>query len=315
MSKFIGEMSFDEFIEALKIIFQSEKENSDEATKKITIKEHLQNGTNEFVDTIKYIFSAEPLKDIWNTILDFIKFIRYVFSTQCWSDLKSKIETFFDKQEQPLTQEIFIKKGKKFKSALWEIVDTVIFVVIMVVIIRFFIGEIRWIPSGSMHPTLLEGDRIFVERFSRFNSTPQRGDIMVFYPPFERIENTPVKLFARLTGFFCKDTAFIKRVIGLPGDKFEIKTDNMGKNTVYINDAPLEEPYIMSAYDYPACTKGMVCGPIIIPDDNYMMLGDNRGNSQDGRYWGLLNKDRFIGKAVFLFWPFNRMKSLKQKNL
>ena len=61
-----------------------------------------------------------------------------------------------------------------------EIIETVVFVVVMVIIIRFFIGEIRWIPSGSMRPTLIEGDRIIVERFSRFYKSPERGDIMVF---------------------------------------------------------------------------------------------------------------------------------------
>ena len=161
-----------------------------------------------------------------------------------------------------------------------------------------------------MKPTLIEGDRIVVERVSRFYKTPERGDIMVFYPPFTELKNTPWKLFSRLTGFFCKDIAYIKRVIGLPGDKLEIKTEKDGKTYVYINDNKLEEPYIKNIYDYSVCTEAMYCGPIIIPEDEYFMMGDNRGNSQDSRYWGTLKKDRFIGKAVFLFWPFTRIKLL-----
>jgi len=199
---------------------------------------------------------------------------------------------------------------KEHEPAIKETVETIVFVVVMVIIIRFFVGEIRWIPSGSMHPTLLEGDRIFVERYSRFYSTPKRGDIMVFYPPFVKLKNTPWQLFSRLTGFFCKDIAYIKRVIGMPGDKFEIKTFKDGKSIVFINDKPLEEKYIQSPYDYTPCTETMICGPIIIPDKYYMMMGDNRGNSQDGRYWGLLPEDRFIGRATFVFWPFNRAKRL-----
>lgn len=202
------------------------------------------------------------------------------------------------------------KYYEKHRAGIKETVETVVFVIVMVIIIRFFVGEIRWIPSGSMRPTLIEGDRIFVERFSRFYKTPQRGDIMVFYPPFEQLKNTPLRVFARLTGFFCKDIAYIKRVVGMPGDKFEIKPDENGKYTVYINDKPLEEPYIKSPYDYPPCTEAMMCGPAVIPPKHYLMLGDNRGNSQDGRYWGLLPEDRFIGKAVFLFWPLTRIKSL-----
>ena len=200
---------------------------------------------------------------------------------------------------------------EKNKPAIKETVDTIVFVVVMVIIIRFFVGEIRWIPSGSMRPTLLEGDRIFVERFSRFYKTPERGDIMVFYPPSTELQNTPLKLFARLTGFFCKDIAYIKRVVGMPGDKFEIKTDKTGKSMVYINNKPYEENYIKSVYDYSICTEAMHCGPFTIPEGEYFMMGDNRGNSQDSRYWGTLKEDRFIGKAVFLFWPFTRAKVLR----
>ena len=126
----------------------------------------------------------------------------------------------------------------------------------------------------------------------------------------EKLKNTPWKVFSRLTGFFCKDIAYIKRVVGMPGDKFEIKSDNTGKYTVYINDKPLDEPYIQSPYDYTPCTEAMMCGPAVIPEGHYLMLGDNRGNSQDGRYWGLLPQDRFIGRAVFVFWPFSRAKTL-----
>ena len=190
-----------------------------------------------------------------------------------------------------------------------EVIETVVFVVVMVIIIRFFIGEIRWIPSASMRPTLKEGDRIVVERFSRFYKKPERGDVMVFYPPFEKLQNTPWRVFSRLTGFFCKDVAYIKRVIGLPGDKFEIKTDTLGKSTVYINDKPLEEIYIQSPYYDKPCTGDMICGPIIIPEHQYMMMGDNRGNSFDGRWWGFLPEDRFIGRTVFLFLQLNRIKT------
>lgn len=198
----------------------------------------------------------------------------------------------------------------KFRASLKEAFDTAAFVIIMVILIRFFIGEIRWIPSGSMKPTLMEGDRIFVEKFSRFYSTPQRGDIMVFYPPTEELSQEPMAIFERLTGFFCKDIAYIKRVIGLPGDKIVIKQNTEGKYSVYINGDKLDERYIMDDYDYIPCSEKMYCGPMTVPQDNYFMLGDNRGNSQDSRFWGFLPEKRFVGKAVFLFWPFNRAKGL-----
>lgn len=208
------------------------------------------------------------------------------------------------KQNNPEEKELTIKE--KIIAGLKETIETVVFVVVMVIIIRFFLGEIRWIPSASMHPTLIEGDRIFVERVSRFFTTPKRGDIMVFYPPGEELKTDAISIFQRLSGFFCKDVAYIKRVVGLPGDKLEIKEFVNGEFQVYINDEPLKENYILSSDDYIPCSDKMYCGPMKIPAGQYFMMGDNRGNSQDSRFWGLLPKERFIGRAIFLFWPITR---------
>lgn len=200
---------------------------------------------------------------------------------------------------------------QKYKPIIKEIVETAIFVIVMVIIIKFFIGEIRWIPSGSMKPTLVEKDRIVVERVTRFYREPQRGDVIVFYPPMVKLETTPLKIFKRLTGFFCNDIAFIKRIVGMPGDELEIKkSKDDGAFTVYINGKPLEEPYIKSKYDYNDCSENMYCGPMTIPEGQYFMMGDNRGNSQDSRYWGFLPKERIIGRAVTIIWPLTRIKNL-----
>ena len=206
-----------------------------------------------------------------------------------------------------------------FKANLKETIDTIVFVVVAVILIRFFIAELRWIPSGSMKPTLVEGDRIVVEKLTKFpnilrehnfENTPERGDIMIFYPPFVKLKTTPWAIFSRLTGFFCKDVAYIKRVVGLPGEKIEIKQGDNGAYKVYINDTPLEEEYIMSEYDYHKCKENMFCGPFVIPKNNYFMMGGNRGSSLDSRFWGPLSKERFIGRAVFVFWPVNHIKTL-----
>ncbi len=199
------------------------------------------------------------------------------------------------------------QKLKSFAKELWE---TAFFVLVMLIIIKFFLVEMRWIPSASMHPTLIEKDRIVVDRLTRFFREPQRGDIIIFYPPFVTLEYTPFKLFRRLTGIKCDDVAFIKRVVGLPGEKLEIKKADDGSYAVYINDEKLPEPYIQSRYDYNDCTKDMFCGPMIIPEGEYFMMGDNRGNSQDSRYWGFLPKDRIIGRAVTIFWPIKRIRKL-----
>jgi len=235
-----------------------------------------------------------------------------------WMNFKAKLPS-----EMQLKIEQGEQKYKEYKeSALCEVIETIIFVLVMVIIIRFFVGEIRWIPSGSMKPTLVEGDRIVVERYSRFFSGPDRGDIMVFYPPSTNLSRRPIPLLTRLTGILCKDVAYIKRVIGVPGDKIEIKPEKDGTAYVYINDKKYEEDYIKSVYEYPPCPDKnmdktlmlsdhvMKCGPFQLGEDSYFMMGDNRGNSQDSRYWGTLKKDRFIGRAVVVFWPLNRMKVL-----
>ncbi len=199
------------------------------------------------------------------------------------------------------------------KETIKETIDTVVFVIVALIIIRFFICEVRWIPSGSMKPTLIEGDRVFVERVSRFFTSPNRGDVMIFYPPETKLNIDPISVFSRLTGFFCKDTAFIKRVIALPGEKFEIVHNQDGSTDVLINDKPLEEPYIMDRFEYPLCTQGMTCGPMVLGEDEYFMMGDNRGHSSDSRYWGVLKENRFIGRAKAIFWPLNRLYYFEHK--
>lgn len=200
-----------------------------------------------------------------------------------------------------------------------ETIETVVFVIVAVILIRFFIAELRWIPSGSMRPTLWEGDRIVVEKLTKFpnlisekkfENEPKRGDVMIFYPPSTELKTDFWSVFSRLTGFFCKDIAYIKRVVGLPGEKFEIKEHPNGAFRVYINDKPLEEEYIMSEFKYHKCKENMYCGPFIIPENEYFMMGDNRGNSQDSRFWGTLPKERFIGKAVFIFWPLRNLGNI-----
>ncbi len=196
------------------------------------------------------------------------------------------------------------------KGFIKETVETILFVIVMVIIIRFFVGEIRWIPSASMRPTLLEGDRLFVERYSRFYSVPKRGDIIVFYPPDTHLKNSFGAVFSRLTGFLCKDIAYIKRVVGLPGDKINIKTNSDGETYVYINGEKLNEPYVNNPAEknYVCNSQTPYCDDVIVPDGMLFMMGDNRGYSLDSRYWGFLPQDRVIGRAVFRFWPFTRIK-------
>ncbi|MDJ0714489.1 MAG: signal peptidase I [Prochloraceae cyanobacterium] len=151
--------------------------------------------------------------------------------------------------------------------------------------IRTFVAEARYIPSGSMKPTLQVYDRLIVEKLTYHFREPERGDIVVFSPTQKlRAEN------------FEED--FIKRVIGLPGEKIEIKG---GK--VYVNGKPIGEKYILEPSEEPF-------GPVVVPEDSYLVLGDNRNGSYDSRKWGYVPRKNLIGRAAFRFWPANRVGSL-----
>ena len=140
-----------------------------------------------------------------------------------------------------------------------------------------------------MEPTLEIDDRLIIEKISYRFHPPERGDVVVFSPTDALKEKY-------------KD-AFIKRVIGLPGDTVEVKD-----NKVYVNGKVLTENYIADApnYDY---------GPVIVPDGEYLVLGDNRNNSYDSRYWGFVPRQNIIGRATVRFWPLNRLGSLDEEPL
>ena len=104
---------------------------------------------------------------------------------------------------------------KEFRKKLWaftkETVETIVIVLVLVILIRNFIGEPRWIPTASMRPTLIEGDRLIIEKVSNFVSKPKRGDILVFYPPFEKLNQSLWGKFTRYEGksnIKCKNAIF-----------------------------------------------------------------------------------------------------------
>ena len=151
--------------------------------------------------------------------------------------------------------------------------------------IRSFVAEARYIPSGSMLPTLQINDRLIIDKISYNFRNPERGDIVVFSPT------------DALKAQNFKD-AFIKRLLGLPGDKVEVK-----EGRVYVNDQPLKENYIDEKPNYNF-------GPVTVPPNQYLVLGDNRNNSYDSHYWGFVPRDHIIGKAVVRFWPLDRVGEL-----
>lgn len=154
----------------------------------------------------------------------------------------------------------------------------------LALLIRTFIAEPRLIPSESMYPTLHIGDRLVVEKVSYRFHPPETGDIVVF--------QTPPELQRR---GYDKNQAFIKRIIGKPGEVISVAN---GK--VYLNGQPLQEDYIAEPPNQPFPT-------VKIPEDEFFVMGDNRNDSNDSRYWGFLPQQNLIGRATFRFWPLDRI--------
>ena len=168
------------------------------------------------------------------------------------------------------------KKNSNLKAWAFDWGETVVVAFALAFVIKSFFFSVFWIPSGSMIPTLDIQDRIVVNMYTYHFREPQRFEVVVFRLP-EFGEG--------------KGKELIKRVIGLPGEKLEVVDGE-----IYINDQPLKEVHKME--------EGFSnFGPVTIPSDSYFMMGDNRPNSADSRYWGYLPKKNMIGPAFLKIWP------------
>lgn len=194
-------------------------------------------------------------------------------------------------------------------SWIAELVRTIVLSILLALGIRTFVAEARWIPTGSMEPTLQgsqnqwEADKIIVDKVSYRFSDPNRGDIVVFSPT-KTLQKEQFQ------------DAFIKRIIGLPGEKIQLKNGR-----VYIDNRPLnEEQYLsqgqMTTLD--VCTSSQhsvfLSGSQTIPSDSYLVLGDNRNSSYDSRCWGVVPKENIIGKAILRFWPLPQIGSIDKRH-
>jgi signal peptidase I len=186
------------------------------------------------------------------------------------------------------------------KSVIREYFESIVIAVILALFVRTWVVQAFKIPTGSMENNLLIGDHLLVNKFV-FGPTPlaigravlpvreiRRGDIVVFKYPDE------------------PDRDFIKRVIGLPGETVELRNKK-----VYINGQPLNEPYVHflspPSSEYQEVTSYDVrerYAPVTVPPDKYFVMGDNRDNSQDSRYWGFLPRSYIKGKALLIYWSY-----------
>jgi signal peptidase I len=188
-----------------------------------------------------------------------------------------------------------VRKGKRQKSQVREWTEAIILAFLIAMFIRTFVVQAFKIPSSSMVPTLKVGDHILVSKFiygikvplvdnKLLAGCPARGDIIVFVYPRDRSKD------------------FIKRVIGLPGEKIQI----VGKE-ILVNDVPIEDPW--GKYETNHVNTGSVrdkYGPQTVPPDSLFVMGDNRDNSQDSRYWGFVDLNAVKGKAFVIYFSWDR---------
>ena len=169
--------------------------------------------------------------------------------------------------------------GGEWKRAVLDIVETLVLSLILFFGINALTARIR-VESISMQPNLYAGDMVLVNRLAYRFGQPQRGEIIVFkYPP----EPT--------------QTPYIKRIIGLPGDRIQI-----ANGQVIVNDQVLVESYISVT-----TSRG---GEWVVPEQSLFVMGDNRNNSSDSRAWGMVPYDNIIGKALFIYWPLDHTGAL-----
>ena len=195
-----------------------------------------------------------------------------------------------------------MEKTVQGKSQVREWVESIAIALILALFVRTFVVQAFKIPSGSMEPTLLIGDHLLVNKFlygTKIPFTdikvmpirePERGDVVVFVYPVDPSKD------------------FIKRAIGLPGDKVEVRNKK-----VYVNDIAISDPHAHFADDtiIPMGSDPRDnFGPVTVPPDSLFVMGDNRDRSYDSRFWGFVRKSEIKGKAFILYWSWDRDRFL-----
>lgn len=176
----------------------------------------------------------------------------------------------------------------KLKNNVAELIEFVAIVGAVIIVVRFFVAEPHKVDGSSMVPNFHTGDYIITNKLATRLSPPQRGEVIILKNP----RDTSV--------------AFIKRVIGLPGEKVMVKGGN-----VFVNDKKLSEPYLPKELKTPA---GAFLGEgeeVIVPPHQYFVMGDNRPASSDSREWGPVESELIVGQAFLRYWPPQKFTLLK----
>jgi signal peptidase I len=200
--------------------------------------------------------------------------------------------------QSPSSSSAEILAKPRRKSLVREYAEAIVVAVVLALVIRAFVVQAFTIPSGSMMDTLLVGDYILVNKFLYGAEVPytdvrlpgirdpRRGDIIVFKYPNDESRD------------------FIKRIVAVGGETVQVKD-----NRVYVDGQRLEEPYVRPA-SLPAvasdhCRYEYACTPTAVPSGAYFVMGDNRDNSQDSRYWGFVKREKIRGKAFMIYWSWD----------
>jgi signal peptidase I len=187
-------------------------------------------------------------------------------------------------------------------TQLWRRYGSILMAVCLFLLTRAFVVQAFEIPSGSMMNTLLIGDYILVNKllygpgvpFTDWHlpglKDPDRGDVIVFRYPGDETRD------------------FIKRVVAVGGDTVQVEEDR-----VYVNGRPVDEPYVRRGWPsgvLQGCPYVYGCRPTVVPRGSYFVLGDNRDNSQDSRYWGFVTRGEVVGKAFVVYWSWDGTRHL-----
>jgi signal peptidase I len=187
---------------------------------------------------------------------------------------------------EPIQETLPVRKGWHAGGCVGFLIDTietVLLAVILFLVINAVSARVR-VENISMQPTLFQGEFVLVNKLAYKVGQPHHGDVIVFHYPRNPKED------------------YIKRLIGLPMDEVRIE-----KGKVYINNVPLDEPYIATPPAYN--------GSWVVPADNFFVLGDNRNQSSDSHVWGYVPIDQVVGKALVVYWPFEKLQILDHPDI
>jgi len=173
----------------------------------------------------------------------------------------------------------------KTKALIREYAESIAIAIVLALVVRTFVVQAFKIPSGSMRPTLLEGDRILVNKFIYRFREPKPGDIVVFKSPEDPKRD------------------FIKRLVATEGQRVKIH-----EGQIFVDGKLLSEDGFGRRYYYNQGLYGNEGEEFTVPDEGFYVLGDNSASSRDSRYWGFVPRRNMVGKAFFLYWPPHRIR-------